>query len=67
MADRQMRPSRQVDALWWGLLLLGVSFLLGWRALGHRLDDHRVLVAAPFVLITLGVLPALVSRATRRR
>ena len=67
MAEPRQRPRRQADALWWGLVLLLASGLIFWRALGHPLDDQRLAVAAPFVLIGLGLLAALTGRAGRHR
>ncbi|SJN24566.1 hypothetical protein FM114_04365 [Luteococcus japonicus LSP_Lj1] len=48
-------------------MLLLASGLIFWRALGHPLDDQRLAVAAPFVLIGLGLLAALTGRAGRHR
>lgn len=67
MAEPRERPRRQTDALWWGLVLLLAAGLMFWRALGHPLDDQRLALAAPFVLIGLGLLAALLGHAGRRR
>ncbi|ROR53818.1 hypothetical protein EDD41_0991 [Luteococcus japonicus] len=67
MAETRQCSRRQADALWCGLVLLLASGLIFWRALGHPLDDQRLAVAAPFVLIGLGLLAALTGRAGRHR
>ncbi|MGO4955948.1 hypothetical protein ACTQ49_01525 [Luteococcus sp. Sow4_B9] len=60
-----MREHRDVGSLLSALLLGMLAVLLILSGTGHHIPPHRVLLAAPFVLIALGALGLLLS--SRRR
>ena len=61
-AARPLRPSRDVVALVFGLVLTGIAAAVLWTSLVGRLSWSILTTAAPLALVVIGVVGLLLSR-----